>query len=123
MVLSRKTLPASEARDLKQIINDMGDFSCGCDISGDLTEALKVKGVSMNRNMTCSSPIEALYYRSTNFESICAWCSKPLNDSLIKRLDSKNETHSTVQPDCGEHDCLIRNVGDVDGWTVMRAIT
>ena len=51
MVLSRKTLPASEARDLKQIMNDMGDFTCGCDISGDLTEALKVKGVSMNRNM------------------------------------------------------------------------
>ena len=53
MVLSRKTLPASEARDLEQIMNDMGDFTCGCDISGDLTEALKAKGVSMNRNMRC----------------------------------------------------------------------
>ena len=53
MVLSRKTLPASEARDLKQIMNDMGDFTCGCDISGDLTEALKVKGASLNRNMQC----------------------------------------------------------------------
>ena len=44
---------ASEARDLKKIINGMDDFTCVCDISGDLTEALKVKGVSINRNMQC----------------------------------------------------------------------
>ena len=75
MVFSRKTLSVSEARDLKKIMNDMDDFTCGCDMSGDLTEVLKVKGVSMNRNMTCSSPTEALQYRSTNFESIVAWCS------------------------------------------------
>ena len=120
MVFSRKTLSASEARELKEIMNDMDDFTCGRDISGDLTEALKVKGVSMNRNMTCSSPIEALYYRSTDFDPICAWCSKPLNEDLIKRLASKKETHSTVQPNCGEHGCLIRNVGGENGWTVLR---
>ena len=85
MVFSKKTLSASEARDLKKIMSDMDDFTCGCDISEDLTETLKVKGVSMNRNMTCSSPIEALYYRSTNFESICAWCSKLLNEDLKKK--------------------------------------
>ena len=101
----------------------MDDFICDCDISGVLTKALKVKGVSMNRNMTCSSPIEALYYRSTNFESICAWCSKPLNEDLKKRQASKKETHSTVQPNCGEHGCLIRNAGVEDGWTTPRPIT
>ena len=53
MVFLRNTLSASEARDLKKIMNDMDDFTCGCDISGDLTEALKVKGISMNRNMQC----------------------------------------------------------------------
>ena len=31
-------------------------------------------------------------FPSTNFESICVWCSKHLNDSLIKRLESKKET-------------------------------
>ena len=77
----------------------------------------------MNRNMTCSSPIEALYYRSTNFEPICAWCSKPLNEDLKKRLASKKETHSTVQPNCGEHGCLLRNAGGANGWTIQRAIT
>ena len=51
MVFSKKTLSASEARDLKKIMSDMDDFTYGCDISGDLTEALKVKGISMNRNM------------------------------------------------------------------------
>ena len=70
-------------------MNDMDDFTCGCDISGYLTEALKVKCVSMNRNMTCSSPIEALYYCSTNFESICAWCLKPLNEDLKKQTSVK----------------------------------
>ena len=104
-------------------MSDMDDFTCGCDISEDLTETLKVKGVSMNRNMTCSSPIEALYYRSTNFEPICAWCSKPLNEDLKKRLASKKETHSTVQPNCGEHGCLLRNAGGENGWTIQRAIT
>ena len=123
MVFSKKTLSRKEGRDLKKIMSDMDDFTCGCDISEDLTETLKVKGVSMNRNMTCSSPIEALYYRSTNFESICAWCSKPLNEDLIKRLASKKETHSTVQPNCGEHGCLIRNAGGEDGWTVLHPIT
>ena len=123
MVFSKKTLSASEARDLKKIMSDMDDFTCGCDISEDLTETLKVKGVSMNRNMTCSSPIEALDYRSTDFDPICAWCSKPLNEDLIKRLASKKETHSTVQPNCGEHGCLIRNVGGENGWTVKRPIT
>ena len=59
-----------------------------------LTDALKVKGVSMNRNMTCYSPIEALYYRCTNFESICAKCLKPLNEDLKKRLASKKESHA-----------------------------
>ena len=89
-----------------------------------LTEALKVKGVSMNRNMTCSSPIEALYYRSTNLEPIiCALCSKPLNEDLKKRLASKKETHSTIQPNCGEHCCLLRNAGGENGWTIQRAIT
>ena len=92
-------------------------------ISKDLTEALKVKSVSMNRNMACSIPIEALYYRSTNLEPICAWCSKPLNEDLKKRLASKKETHSTVQPNCGEHGCLIRNAEGEDGWTTLRPIT
>ena len=64
-----------------------------------------------------------MYYRSTNFESICAWCSKPLNEDLKKRLASKKETHSTVQPNCGEHGCLIRNAGGEDGWTTLRPIT
>ena len=64
----------------------------------------------------------ALYYRSTDFDPICAWCSKPLNEDLIKRLASKKETHSTVQPNCGEHGCLIRNVGGEDG-TVLRLTT
>ena len=75
------------------------------------------QSVSMNRNMTCSSSIEALYYRSTNFEPISEWCSKPLNEDLKKRLASKKETHSTVQSNCGEHGCLIRNAGGEDGWT------
>ena len=75
-------------------MNDMDDLTCGCDISKDLTEALKFKGISMNRNMTCSSPIEALYYRCTKFESICAKCLKPLNEDLKKRLASKKETHA-----------------------------
>ena len=92
-------------------------------ISEDLAEVLKVKGVSMNRNMTCSSPIEALYYRSINFESICMWCSKPLNEDLKKGLASKKETLSTVQPNCGEHGCLIRNTGGEDGSTTLRPIT
>ena len=104
-------------------MNDMDDFTCGCDISRDLTEALKVKGVSMNKNMTCSSPIEALYYRSTNFESICAWYSKALNEDLKKKLASKKETHSTVQPNCDEHGCLIRNARCEDEWTGLRPIT
>ena len=34
-----------------------------------------------------------------------------LNDSLIRRLESKN---------CCENGCLIRNVGSEDGWTVLR---
>ena len=62
-------------------------------------------------------------FPSTNFESICVWCSKHLNDSLIKRLESKKETHSTVQPNFGEHSCLIQNVGCEDGWTVLRPTT
>ena len=61
------------------------------------------------------NPLFAFYYRSTNFESICAWCSKPLNEDLKKGLASKKETHSTVQPNCGEHGCLIRKEGDEDG--------
>ena len=65
----------------------------------------------------------ALYYRSTDFDPICARCSKPLNEDLIKRLASKKETHSTVQPNCGEHGCLIRNAGGENGWTVKRPIT
>ena len=65
----------------------------------------------------------ALYYRSTDFDPICAWCSKPLNEDLIKRLTSKKENHSTVQPNCGEHGCLIRNAEGENGWTVKRPIT
>ena len=41
MVFSRKNLSAQEQRDLNKIISDMDDFTCGCDISGDLTEASK----------------------------------------------------------------------------------
>ena len=119
----KRTLSASEVRDLQKIMSDMDDFTCGCDISEDLTETLKVKGVSMNRNMTCSSPNKALYYRSTDFDPICAWCSNPLNEDLIKRLASKKGTHSTVQPNCGEHGCLIRNTGGEDGSTTLRPIT
>ena len=122
MVFSKRTLLASEVRDLQKIMSDFDDFTCGCDISEDLTEVLKVKGVSMNRNMTCSSPIEAFYYRSTNFEPICALCSKPLNEDLKKRLASKKETHSMVQTHCGEHGRLIRNVGGEDGWTALHPI-
>ena len=67
----------------------MDDFTCGCDISGDLTEALKAKGVCMNRNMKCTSPIEPVYFRCENSENICAWCSKPLNEDSVKNW-SKN---------------------------------
>eukprot|EP00493_Phyllostaurus_siculus_P021620 UN21948 len=38
-----KKLSSPEQRDLNKIISDMDDFTCGCDISGDLTEALKAK--------------------------------------------------------------------------------
>ena len=37
------------------------------------------------------NPPFAFYYRCTNFESICAWCSKPLNEDLKKRLASKRK--------------------------------
>ena len=99
----------------------MDDFTCGCDISGDLTEALKAKGVCMNRNMKCTSPIEPVYFRCENSEKICAWCSKPLNEDSVKKLKQKLQTHSTVQPNCGEKSCLKRNAGGPNGWTILRA--
>ncbi len=85
-----------------ETVSDMDDFSWGCDISGDLTEALKAKGVCMNRNMKCTSPIEPVYFRCENSENICAWCSKPLNEDSVKKLKQKLQTHSLVQPNCGE---------------------
>ena len=101
-------------------ISDMDDFTCECNISGDLTEALKAKGVCMNRNMKCTSPIEPVYFRCENSEKICAWCSKPLNEDSVKKLKQKLQTHSTVQPNCGEKSCLKRNAGGPNGWTILR---
>ena len=72
----------------------------------------------MNRNLTCSDPIEPLYYRMDNCEDICAWCKKPLNEDSVKKLQCVLTTHSTVQPNCGEQSCMRRNAGGSDGWTI-----
>ena len=40
----------------------------------------------------------------------------------MTKLASKKETHSTVQPKCGEQDFLIRNMGGENGWTVQSPI-
>ena len=74
----------------------------------------------MNRNLTCSDPIEPLYYRMDNCEEICAWCKKPLNEDSVKKLQCVLTTHSTVQPNCGEQSCMRRNAGGNDGWTIKR---
>ena len=78
------------------------------------------KSVCMNRNMKCTSPIEPVYFRFENSENICAWCSKPLNEDSVKKLKQKLQTHSTVQPNCGEKSCLKRNAGGPNGWTILR---
>ena len=70
--------------------------------------------------MKCSSPIEPNYFRCENSENICAWCSKPLNEDSVKKLKQKLQTHSTVQPNCGEKSCLKRNAGGPNGWTILR---
>jgi len=69
----------------------------------------------MNRNMTCLSPVESIYYLSTGFESFCAWCSNPLNLDVITKLEAKKKIHSTVQLNCGKSGCLIRNTGG-ENW-------
>ena len=98
----------------------ISSVTCGRDICGDLTDALKAKGICMNRNMKCTSPIEPVYFRCENSEKICAWCSKPLNEDSVQKLKQKLQTHSTVQPDCGEKSCLKRNAGGPNGWTILR---
>ena len=55
-----------------------------------------------------------------NCEDICAWCKKPLNEDSVKKLQCVLTTHSTVQPNCGEHSCMRRNAGGSDGWTIKR---
>lgn len=99
----------------------MGDFTCVCDISDDLTNAFKVKMGYMNRNMTCFSP----NFSNIDFELICAWGAKPLqvNEDLIKRLVLEKENSSTIQPNCGKHDWLIRIAEGEDGWTALCQIT
>ena len=68
----KKDLFSIRGTGLKNIMNDMDDFTCGCDISGDLTEALKVKGVSMNRNMQCFFFIFKIREKNQRFENLDA---------------------------------------------------
>ena len=98
----------------------MDDFTCGSNISGVLNEKCKAKGVCVNRNLTCADPIEPIYYRKANYENVCAWCKKPLSEDSVQKLKHVLTTHSTVQPNCGEHGCLRRNCGGTDGWTIKR---
>ena len=48
----------------------MDEFICGCDIEEPI-KALKAKRVCMNKTMTCFSPVELIYYRSTDLETTC----------------------------------------------------
>ena len=65
-------------------------------------------------------PIEPIYYRKSNYDNVCAWCKKPLNEDSVKKLQRVLTTHSTVQPNCGEQGCLRRNCRGSDGWTIKR---
>ena len=43
-----------------------------------------------------------------------------MNEDSFQKLKQNLQTHSTVQPNCGEKSCLKRNAGGPNGWTILR---
>ncbi len=104
------------------------DFKCGQDTSKLFKKktTLKSKNVTVDRRLTCSSPIETTYYTvQHNVKAIvgkCAFCSDKLDAKSTKIVKNLLDQNHKVLPSCGKPECLSMNpkANFNNGWTIKE---